>query len=119
MNDTLEAIKSSLVFAIIVVAAIVIPLVMLCSAWNHIYAGTKVEYEGTVQAVTRSSYLAPHTKVILRTYSEDDVHFTLYGYHDFDIGGTIEISMTMKPFVYGLDSWGTKTEITAIERIGG
>ncbi len=110
MRDTLETIIELLVtvfiVAVCVCALFLVPLVVC----NHIYAGTVIEYEGTVQTVTRSSFLAPHTHVVLRTYSEDDVHFRLYGYHDFEIGRLYKVSMVMKPYVYGLVCWGQKTE---------
>lgn len=118
MRDTLESIMSGFVFVIIVVATIVVPLTVIVMAGTHIYAGTVVEYEGTVQAVTRSSFLAPHTRVVLRTYSEDDVHFTLYGYHDFDIGAQYGIRMTMRPYVYGLVCWGRVMDPHNIEKLG-
>lgn len=89
-----------------------------CSmVWTTIYLGTVVEHKGTVQAVTRSDFLAPHTTVVLRTYSEDDVHFTLRGYHDFDIGAQYRIRLIMKPYMFRVVCWGYAPEgaITLIE----
>lgn len=110
MRDTLEAFMAVLVTTLIIGIVLVSLFAGVLIVCNHIYAGTVVEYEGTVQAVTKSSFLAPHTEVVLRTYSEDDVHFTLYGYHDFDIGVQSKISMTMRPYLYGLVCWGQKME---------
>lgn len=97
-----------------VAAAIIVAVVLACLAgatlvslaWTVVYSGTLIEYEGTVQSVTRSNFLAPHTEVVLRTYSEDDVHFNLGGYHDFKIGAQYRVSMVMKPYVFGIDCWG-------------
>lgn len=87
--------------------------------YTAVYAGTVNEYEGNVQAVKRSSFLAPHTTVVLRTYSEDDVSFTLGGYHDFDIGAQYRIRITMRPYAYGLVCWGKIMAPSNIERFGG
>lgn len=119
MRDTLEALLVVFVAAIVIVAGLLTLCAVFCMTWNAIYAGTVIEYEGTVQAVTRSSFLAPHTTVVLRTYSEDDVSFTLGGYHDFEIGAQYRIHMTMRPYFYGLVCWGKIMDPSNIERLGG
>ena len=118
MNDTLEGIAAVVIVVAAVVAAIGAGFAIIFIAGNHIYAGTVVEYEGTVQAVTRNSFLAPHTSVVLRTYSEADFHFTLYGYHAFDIGAQYGFRMTMRPYVYGLVCWGKIMDPHNIEKLG-
>lgn len=93
-------------------------IALIGMGWSAIYSGTAVEYEGTVQAVTRSNFLVPHTRVVLRTYSEDDVHFTLGGYHDFKIGAQYRVTMVMKPYVFGINCWG-KLRGEGIQEVDG
>lgn len=119
MRDTLEGIAYVLFISIVIVVGLITLCVGVVMVWHAIYAGTVIEYEGTVQAVKRNSFLAPHTTVVLRTYSEDDVSFTLGGYHDFDIGAQYRIHMTMRPYVYGLVCWGKIMDPSNIERLGG
>jgi len=106
MRDVLEGILVVFAALIVVVVVLVVLFTGVCMACNATYAGTVVEYKGTVQTVTRNSFLAPHTVVVLRTYSEDNVSFTLNGYHDFDIGKQYTISVTMRLYLYGLACWG-------------
>lgn len=118
-SDTLRNFAGVVVIVIIgvvFVVAVFAGIGLLCTA---VYSGTVIEYDGTVQAVTRSSFLAQHTTVILRTYSEDDVSFTLGGYHDFDIGAQYRIRMTMRPYVCGLVCWGKIMDPSNIEVLGG
>lgn len=117
MTDTLKSIKEFFGFMLPYMGVIIVVFVGGTMIWSTIYAGTILEYQGTVQTVTQSSFLAPHTEVVLRTYSEDTVHFTLYGYHDFDIGAQYWIRMTMKPYVYGLVCWGKIMHPINIERL--
>ncbi len=118
-RDTLEAITYVIALFSIIVVGIAAVATGGCMVCNAVYSGTIIEYEGTVQAVTRSSFLAPHTTVVLRTYSEDDVSFTLGGYHDFDLGAQYRIRMTMRPYAYGLVCWGKIMDPSNIERLGG
>ncbi len=115
--DILEAIAYVLAVLIILLVGIAALCVGACMIINAVYSGTVIEYEGTVQAVTRSSFLAPHTTVVLRTYSEDDVSFTLGGYHDFDLGTQYRIRMTMRPYAYGLVCWGKIMDPHNIQRL--
>ena len=118
-RGTLEAFAGVVALVIIGVVIVVTVFSGLGLIYTAVYSGTVNEYEGTVQAITRSSFLAPHTTVVLRTYSEDDVSFTLGGYHDFDIGAQYRIRMTMRPYVCGLVCWGKIMDPSNIEMPGG
>jgi len=113
-----EAVSAVKWVAIIVIGCIAV-FALMGLAWTAIYSGTIIEYEGTVQSVTRSNFMAPHTRVVLRTYSEDDVHFTLGGYHDFNIGAQYKICMIMRPYVFGIDCWGKLCTIGGKKEVEG
>ena len=119
MSEYLHEAVSAVKWGALIIIACITMFALICMTLTASYQGTIIEYEGTVQTVTRSNFFAPHTTVVLRTYSEDDVHFTLGGYHDFDIGTQYKVRMTMRPYVYGLECWGKIVHPIDIERLEG
>ena len=119
MSKYLHEAVSAVKWNAIVIIAVVAAFALMFMTWTTIYSGTIIEYEGTVQVVTRSNFFAPHTKVVLRTYSEDDVYFTLGGYYDFDVGAQYKVRMTMRPYVFGINCWGKIMHPMNIERFEG
>lgn len=117
MSEFLHEAVSAVKWSAIIVIAVVTIFALMSMTFTAIYSGTRIEYEGTVQTVTRSNFFAPHTRVVLRTYSEDDVHFTLGGYHDFNIGTQYKIKMIMKPYVFGINCWGRLCIIRGIQEV--
>lgn len=111
-SDVVELVKMSTGFFLLI--AVVLAGGVL--VWNVIYAGTIIEYEGNIQMVSKSSFIVPHTYVVLQTYAGENDEFTLYGYHDLTIGTQYTIKMKMKLYLFGFIMWG---ELQSMEVVNG
>lgn len=53
--------------------------------------GAEYNTVGTVKLYEHSSWISPHTWVILETFGGIEFEVTLTGYHDFELGQTYQI----------------------------
>ena len=70
---------------------------------------------GYIRFYEQSSWIAPHTIVILETHGGTEAKFALIGYHDFDLSGAYQINtVCRRGGLWGMDNW---YEVTNIEEL--
>lgn len=87
-------------------------------AWlgTGVRLGQTYKTVGYVQLYEHSSWITPHTWVVLETRGGVEAKITLLGYHDFDVGELYQINTICKRSgLWGTDNWYAVTEIHCLQ----
>lgn len=69
-----------------VVLAVVLALYFTGYAIVGLTVGQRYQTTGYVRMYEQSSWIDPHTWIVLETYGGTEASLTLFGYHDFELG---------------------------------
>ena len=79
IKSLLVLISAAFILVIGILIAVGAPIFFI----TQLTKGATVVYTGDVIATTQSNLFFEHTTVIMKTYSEEVVEFSVEGYHDF------------------------------------
>ena len=89
-----------IVAAIIVIALLFTTIFMIVIGGAWLSAGVRLNQEyqttGHIRLYEHSSWISPHTWIVLETYGGIEADLTLIGYHDFEVGKLYEIKTICK-----------------------
>lgn len=82
-------------FMVGIFALIIVGVIGACAGISYLsvstYNGQRYEVTVTVQAVEHSQRWGDHTNLWVQVYGDQDITYTLTGYHDFVIGKSYKI----------------------------
>ena len=103
----------------LIVIAILGAIAGLTWLGSQMYSGAKYDVTVTVQAVEHSSRFGEHTNLWVQVYGEQDITYTLIGYHDFNIGKQYRVVFVDEPYLIYFVVWWyeVRGRVVSIEQI--
>jgi len=102
------------------ILSVVLGILFIAYIGVGITVGQVYQTTGYVRMYEQSSWIGPHTWVVLETYGGTEASITLVGYHDFDLGKAYTFkTICRRGWVLGLANWYEVTDIYPHEEAEG